>query len=40
MCAWLAVGAHLLLGGIPYRGRIVSRAATPMRQLQARLSRA
>ncbi len=40
ICAWLAVGAHLLLGGIPYRGRIVSRAATPMRQLQARLSRA
>jgi hypothetical protein len=39
ICAWLAVGAHLLLGGIPYRGRIVSRAATPMRQLQARLSR-
>jgi len=33
ICAWLAVGAHLLLGGIPYRGRIVSRAATPMRQL-------
>lgn len=40
ICAWLAVGAHLLLGGIPYRGRIVSRAATPMRQLEARLSRA
>jgi len=39
ICAWLAVGAHLLLGGIPYRGRIVSRAATPMRQLEARLSR-
>ena len=39
ICAWLALGAHLLLGGIPYRGRIVSRAATPMHQLQARLSR-
>ena len=39
ICAWLAVGAHLLIGGIPYRGRIVSRAATPMRQLEARLSR-
>ena len=37
--AWLAVGAHLLFGGIPYRGRIVSRAATPMRQLEARLAR-
>ena len=39
VCAWLALGAHLLLGGIPYRGRIVSRAATPMRQIEARLSR-
>jgi hypothetical protein len=39
ICAWLAVGAHLLFGGIPYRGRIVSRAATPVAQLQARLSR-
>jgi hypothetical protein len=40
VCAWLALGARLLLGGIPYRGRIVARAATPMRQLQARLRRA
>jgi hypothetical protein len=39
ICAWLALGAHLLLGGIRYRGRIVARAATPMDELQARLSR-
>jgi hypothetical protein len=39
ICAWLAVGSHLLLGGIPYRGRIVRRAATPLRDLRARLSR-
>jgi hypothetical protein len=39
ICAWLAVGAQVLLGGIPYRGRIVARAATPTRQLAARLTR-
>jgi hypothetical protein len=37
ICVWLAVGAQLLLGGIPYRGRIVARAATPSRRLQARV---
>ena len=40
ICAWLAVAAHALWGGIPYRGRIVARAATPLRQLQRRLGRA
>jgi Glycosyl transferase family 2 len=35
-CAWLAVGSRLALGGIPYRGRILARAATPMRLLQSR----
>jgi hypothetical protein len=34
---WLAVGAFVFLGGIPYRGRIVARAATPVRQLRRRL---
>lgn len=36
VCAWLAVVSRLALGGIPYRGRILDRAATPMRVLQAR----
>jgi len=34
--SWLAIGAYLLWGGVPYGSRIVSRAATPLRQLQAR----
>jgi hypothetical protein len=37
VCAWLALGAHLILGGIPYRGRIVSHAATPLRRLETRI---
>jgi hypothetical protein len=37
ICAWLAVAAHLAWGGIPYRGRIVARAATPRRVLEQRL---
>jgi glycosyl transferase family 21 len=37
ICAWLAVAAHLVWGGIPYRGRIVARAATPRRVLEQRL---
>lgn len=36
IAAWLAVGARVLLGGIPYRGRILRRAATPLRVLRAR----
>lgn len=36
VCAWLAVGARVLLGGVPYRGRILRHAATPMRVLRAR----
>ncbi len=38
ICSWLAVGARLLLGGVPYRGRILSHAATPMPVLRARFS--
>jgi hypothetical protein len=38
VCAWLALGARLLLGGVPYRGRILRHAATPMRVLRARHS--
>ncbi len=37
ICSWLALGAHWLLGGVPYRGRILKHAATPMRALRARL---
>jgi hypothetical protein len=37
VCAWLACAAYVAWGGIPYRGTIVARAATPIRILQARL---
>jgi hypothetical protein len=36
LCAWMAVAARVMLGGIPYRGRVVKKAATPLRQLQQR----
>ena len=36
IAAWLAVGARLVLGGMPYRGGILSRAATPSRVLELR----
>jgi len=39
VCAWLALAARALFGGIPYRGRIVPRAATPQRELRVRLQR-
>ena len=38
VCSWLAVGARVLLGGVPYRGSILRHAATPMRVLRARLA--
>ena len=38
VCSWLAIGARLTLGGIPYRGTILRHAATPMRVLRARLA--
>ena len=38
VCSWLAVGAWLLLGGVPYRGTVLRHAATPMRVLRARLA--
>ena len=34
--AWLALGARVFLGGVPYRGRLVRTAATPMRELRRR----
>jgi len=37
VCAWLAAAARLLYGGVPYHGRILTRAATPVSVLQQRL---
>jgi hypothetical protein len=37
VCAWLAVAARVWHGGVEYRGRILSRAATPLTVLQRRL---
>jgi hypothetical protein len=34
--SWLAVGSRVLRGGIPYRGRVLRRSATPMRRLRNR----
>jgi hypothetical protein len=34
ICAWLALGSACLLGGIPYHGRIVSKAATAKGRLR------
>ncbi|MDQ3407572.1 MAG: glycosyltransferase family 2 protein [Chloroflexota bacterium] len=36
LAAWLALGARILLGGVPYRGGILTRAATPSRVLERR----
>ena len=38
VCSWLAVGARVFLGGVPYRGTVLRHAATPMRELRARLA--
>jgi hypothetical protein len=39
ICSWLAVGSRLLLGGIPYHGRILRAAATPRRTLARKHAR-
>jgi hypothetical protein len=36
VCSWLAVGERVLHGGVRYRGSVLSRAATPMRELRRR----
>ncbi|MGI9090903.1 MAG: glycosyltransferase [Gemmatimonadaceae bacterium] len=36
VCSWLALGAHLTVGGIPYRGTVLRQAATPTSVLRAR----
>lgn len=38
VCSWLAVGARVFLGGVPYRGRILRHAATPMHVLRSRFT--
>jgi hypothetical protein len=38
ICSWLAVGARVFLGGVPYRGRVLRHAATPMHELRARFT--
>ena len=36
VCSWLALGARLVYGGIPYHGTIIARPATSMRELRRR----
>lgn len=36
ICSWLALGARVCLGGVPYRGTVLRHAATPMRVLVRR----
>ena len=36
VCSWLALGMRAYQGGVTYRGRVLSHAATPMRTLRAR----
>lgn len=38
ICSWLALISRVAFGGIRYRGRVLRHAATPMRELKARLS--
>jgi hypothetical protein len=34
--SWLALASRVFRGGVPYRGRVLRRSATPMRRLQDR----
>jgi hypothetical protein len=36
ICIWIALGYRVFSGGIPYAGRVLGRAATPMAKLRAR----
>jgi hypothetical protein len=38
ICSWIAVGMRLIHGGVPYRGRVLGRAATPVDVLRRRYS--
>lgn len=37
ICSWAAVWHRVRTGGIPYRGGVIERAATPRRELRARI---
>jgi hypothetical protein len=36
VCSWLALGARVAYGGVPYHGTIIARPATPMGELRRR----
>jgi hypothetical protein len=36
VCSWLAVGLRVFRGGVPYRGLVLIRSATPRRELEHR----
>lgn len=36
LCVWLALAARIFMGGVPYRGVILRKAATPLAELKAR----
>ena len=36
VCSWIAVGYRLFRGGVPYRGRVLTRSATSTRRLRDR----
>lgn len=38
VCIWIALGARVFVGGMPYRGTVLRHAATPMRVLRARFA--
>jgi hypothetical protein len=38
VCSWIALGARVFIGGVPYRGTVLQHAATPMRVLRARFA--
>jgi len=38
VCTWLALGTRLCAGGIAYHGSVITRAATPMKELRQRHS--
>ena len=39
LCSWIALWYRVVRGGVPYRGGIIRRAATPPRELRARIAR-
>ena len=38
VCAWLALGSRVLLGGVPYAGAVLSKSANSSRELRRRLA--